>query len=62
VSGSYCDFCGHRCFVLRRIPDNAPYRAGRTYHMATCPRGKAFDREQTGYDADTAINPMVEVG
>lgn len=60
MSGAYCRFCDHRCFVLRVIPDGP--QKGWSGHLATCARGKAYDRTQTGgYDADSAINPSVAV-
>jgi hypothetical protein len=52
MSGSYCKFCGHRCFVYRLVPNSV------ITHLATCPRGMAFDRERTGYDHTTAFNPF----
>lgn len=54
MAGSYCRFCGRRCFVYRVLPDQSW-----SGHMATCPSGMALDREKTGYDHTTAINPMV---
>lgn len=57
MSGAYCHLCGRRCFVLRRLPADARRHAGRELHLATCPAGKAHDRDVTGYDADTAVNP-----
>lgn len=59
MAGSYCKFCGHRCFVYRDIPDGPA--AGRITHLATCVKGMAFDREQTGYDHTTATNPLAQV-
>lgn len=53
VSGSYCRFCDHRCFVLRVLKD------GRHVHLATCLLGMAWDREQTGQDHTTAVNPAL---
>ena len=60
MAGAYCRYCGHRCFVTRRMPADATWRPGQIVHLATCARGKAFDREHTGYDADTAINPVLQ--
>jgi hypothetical protein len=59
VMGPYCDFCDHRCFVLRRLPDDANGKIAGVGEilMATCQRGMAHDREQTGYTHKTAINP-----
>jgi hypothetical protein len=57
MSGSYCRYCDHRCFVERRLPPDATMHAGRIIHMATCPRGAEHDRAVTGYDHRTAINP-----
>jgi hypothetical protein len=51
--GSYCRYCGHRCFVLRQIPG-----AGSSLHMATCRMGAEHDRKKIGYDYTTAINPL----
>lgn len=49
--GPYCQFCGHRCFVERFVPgSNATI-------LATCPKGMAHDRERSGYDHTTAVNP-----
>lgn len=55
MSGPYCRFCGHRCFVYRVLPDRS--WGG---HMATCAEGMAHDREATGHDHTTAINPLTE--
>jgi hypothetical protein len=57
MAGSYCMFCGQRCFVLRVLPDDAPRKAGESMHLATCARGMAHDREQLGHDHTTTINP-----
>lgn len=60
--GPYCRFCDHRCFVERIVPgEHAPNTllgatAGHLL-MATCPAGMANDRELTGHDHTTAINP-----
>lgn len=51
--GAYCKFCDNRCFVYRVLPDGS--WAG---HMATCRDGMALDREKTGHDHTTAINPI----
>jgi hypothetical protein len=56
MAGSYCKFCDHRCFVYRVIPAG-PYK-GWAGHLATCVRGRAHDRQQTGYDCDSAVNPL----
>jgi len=56
--GPYCKFCDERCFVP--CPADAPgdvkeaFRdaAGGLALMATCPKGRAFDREKTGYSID----------
>lgn len=53
MAGAYCKFCGMRCFVYRILPD-----ASWSGHMATCQGGMAHDRQQTGYDSETAVNPM----
>lgn len=52
MAGSYCKFCGHRCFVYRHVP-HRPH----VTHLATCQKGKEYDRERLGCDADTAIKP-----
>lgn len=58
MAGAYCMFCGHRCFVYRIIP--AGRLLGWSGHLATCSKGKAYDREQTdGYDSTNTINPVV---
>lgn len=54
--GAYCVFCGHRCFVLRVLPDR-PVEVC----MATCQAGMAHDREMLGHDHRTAVNPYAEV-
>lgn len=61
MAGAYCNFCDHRCFVLRRLPEDAktqPAWLPRELHMATCPEGMEHDRAKTGYDHTTAINPI----
>lgn len=52
MPGSYCRYCGERCFVLRVVPDSP------ITHLASCPRGKEHDRKALGVDADTALNPI----
>ena len=49
--GPYCDFCDHRCFVERFVPGS------HVTILATCGKGMAHDRERTGYDHTTAVNP-----
>lgn len=56
--GSYCKFCGQRCFVVRVIPDGPAI--GRTFALATCQGGMAHDLERVGYTHLTAINPVAE--
>lgn len=56
MAGMYCMFCDHRCFVDRKMPDDAKWMPGHTVHLATCAKGKEYDRLHSGYDADTAIN------
>ena len=56
--GAYCKFCDRRCFLPRTLPDDAKSNAGETIHLATCTRGMQHDREMTGYDHTTAINPV----
>jgi hypothetical protein len=58
MAGAYCQYCGQRCFVLRTLPDDATSRAGQSLHLAACAAGAAHDRESTGYDHTTAVNPM----
>lgn len=53
MAGAYCQFCDNRCFVYRIVPGSS------VTHLATCVEGKAYDREQLGVDADTAVNPML---
>lgn len=62
MSGAYCQFCDHRCFVERVLPE--PHRCsgvcaavGHHLHLATCPAGRDYDRHRTGFDSTTAINP-----
>lgn len=58
--GAYCKFCGHRCFVVRTVPEG-PWE-GWTGCMATCPRGMEHDRLQLGgYDHITASSPFIGV-
>lgn len=56
--GSYCKFCGRRCFVVRIIPDG-PLR-GRSFALATCQRGMMHDLGATGHTHLTAVNPVTE--
>lgn len=49
--GPYCRFCDRRCFVERELP------SGRRLLMATCPSGMDWDRQTTGHDHTTAVNP-----
>jgi len=58
MAGSYCKYCGRRCFVYRVMPADARWKPGEGVHLATCAEGAAHDREQTGYDHTTATNPM----
>lgn len=58
MAGAYCKFCGHRCFVLRTIPDGP--RKGWAGHMATCREGMAHDLKKTGHTYLTAINKAAE--
>ena len=53
MSGPYCQFCGRRCFLARVVPG-----VESTMDMATCSGGMARDRQATGYDHTTAINPQ----
>jgi hypothetical protein len=57
MAGAYCKYCGLRCFVRRFLPDGSWFG-----HLATCAGGMAHDREVTGYDYTTAINPRDYVG
>jgi len=59
MAGAYCQFCGNRCFVYREVYHNGKLLwAG---HMATCTRGKAWDKDKLGFDVDdeAAHNPYV---
>ena len=58
MAGSYCKFCGHRCFVLRVIPDGP--QKGWTGHLATCRGGMEHDLKETGHTHLTAVNPVTE--
>lgn len=52
--GPYCKFCNQRCFM--HVPETAPAHVqeayGRFTIAATCPGGKACDRENVGFCAD----------
>lgn len=55
MSGAYCQYCGHRCFVYRQV-----LVAGEVVwagHMATCVAGRAHDRYALGVDSTQAYNP-----
>lgn len=55
MSGAYCKYCDHRCFVYREvIVGGELVWSG---HMATCLLGKDHDRRSLGVDASTAHNP-----
>jgi hypothetical protein len=56
--GSYCNYCGQRCFVVRVIPDGA--ERGRSLAMATCPKGMEHDRKATGHTHLTALHPVTQ--
>lgn len=58
MAGSYCRFCGHRCFVWRLVPDGPSKGWGG--HMATCAGGMAHDLEVLGYTHETAVNPLTD--
>jgi hypothetical protein len=58
MAGAYCKFCGHRCFVLRVIPDGPS--KGWSGHLATCTDGMAHDLKVTGHTHLTAINPVTD--
>jgi hypothetical protein len=51
VSGPYCKFCDHRCFVYRVL------NTGEGTLLATCPKGMLHDAGVTGQDHTTAHNP-----
>lgn len=53
MAGPYCQYCGHRCFVYRTLPNRLW-----SGHMATCAQGAAHDRARLGHDHSTAINPV----
>jgi hypothetical protein len=61
MPGSYCRFCGHRCFVDRVLPADASWKPGEWVHLATCTLGAKHDLAATGYDHRTAINPVVPI-
>lgn len=46
-----CRFCGTHCQVLRLLPEGA------TALFATCHDGAASDRERTGHDHRTTMQP-----
>jgi hypothetical protein len=50
--GPYCDHCGRRCFVDRKLRD------GRSMPLATCSGGMQRDFELLGEDHRSAINPV----
>jgi len=56
--GSYCKFCGQRCFVVRVIPDGP--QKGWSGCLATCQEGMMHDFGETGHTHLTAINPVIE--
>jgi hypothetical protein len=58
MAGSYCYYCGRRCFVLRVVPDGPS--KGWTGHLATCRGGMARDLEALGYTHETAVNPVTD--
>lgn len=58
MAGAYCKFCGQRCFVYRVIPDGPSMGWGG--HLATCARGMELDRQITGHDHTTAVNPVTD--
>lgn len=57
MSGAYCRYCDHRCFVGRVMPRDAVWMPGQFVHLATCAGGMRHDRETTGYDYRTAEQP-----
>ena len=58
--GSYCKYCGRRCFVVRTLPaDSTSQFAGQSICLATCSRGMEHDRKATGgYDHTNTVNPV----
>lgn len=60
MPGTYCQYCGNRCFVLRVIPDGPS--KGWAGHMATCQGGMAHDLAVTGHSCLTAVNPTTDPG
>jgi hypothetical protein len=56
MAGAYCRYCGHRCFVLRVLPDFSW-----SGHLATCAKGMAHDRNSLGYDHTTALNLIAPI-
>jgi hypothetical protein len=61
MSGSYCRYCGRRCFVLRTLPAAVQVTRPAVWpadvHLATCAAGAAHDRAAIGYDHTTTRNP-----
>ncbi|HEX5813341.1 MAG TPA: hypothetical protein VFY38_14635 [Pseudonocardia sp.] len=56
--GSYCTYCGHRCFVVRVVPGGA--HRGWTGCLATCRAGIEHDRrELDGFAVGTSLNPTL---
>ena len=53
--GSYCKFCGQRCFVVRDGPQK-----GWTGCLATCSGGMAHDLKVTDHTHLTAVNPVTD--
>jgi hypothetical protein len=58
IMGSYCKFCGQRCFVVRVIPDGP--QKGWSGCLATCAGGMEHDLKKTGHTHLTALNPVTE--
>lgn len=51
MAGSYCAYCGHRCFVYREVVVDG--RVTWSGHLATCREGKAHDRMALRVDVDS---------
>jgi hypothetical protein len=58
MAGSYCTFCGQRCFVLRVIV--AGPHQGWVGHLATCVDGMQHDLAVLQHTHLTATNPITE--
>lgn len=69
--GPYCRFCDSRCFyhpihVVERLPRDLANRlidrVGEVPMLASCPAGRAFDKQATGVSADDFLPEKREAG